>query len=101
MFGKQIIALETRKEALLLESELNRLRVRAEMNKLREAASFSKHVSRFGSWKSVVPALAGVVGTLGVGGSIFAGGFLQKALVAAPALIRLGRTVSALLAKFR
>jgi hypothetical protein len=71
------------------------------MNNLREAADFSKQVSRFASWTGVLHPLAGVVAALGAGGSIFAGGFLQKALVAAPALIRLGRTFSSLLAKFR
>jgi hypothetical protein len=101
MFGKQMTALQTRKKALLLESDLNRLRLRADVNNLREAASFSKHLSRFGSWGRVLAPLTSVVLALGVGRSVFPGGLLRKALIAAPALMRLWRTVSTYLAEFR
>jgi hypothetical protein len=101
MFGKQMIALQTRKKALLLESDLNRLRLRAEVNNLREATNFSKHLSRFGSWGRVLAPLTSVVLALGVGRFGFAGGLLQKALIGVPALMRLWRTVSALFAEFR
>jgi hypothetical protein len=96
-----MIALQTRKEALLLESDLNRLRLRAEVNNLRELANFSKHLHRFGSWGKVVAPLAAVVVALGVGRSMVARGLLRKAVVAVPALIRLWRTVSAFMAGFR
>ena len=96
-----MIELQTRKEALLLESELNRLRLVAEMSNLRGMASFSKHLPRIGSWRSVLPPLAGVVMALGAGRSILAGGLLRKILVAAPEFIRLWRTVSAFWAGFR
>lgn len=97
MFGKQMIALETRKKALLLESELNRLRLRAEMNNLRELANFSKHLPRFASWGRALAPLAGVVATFRMGRSMIGGGILRKAMMAAPALMHLWRNVSALL----
>jgi hypothetical protein len=101
MFGKQMMALEARKQALLMESDLNRLRVRAEFNNLRESVNFSKRLSGLTSWRRVLPPLAAVVMTLGAGGSIFAGGLLRKVVVAGPAVAQLWRTFSALLANLR
>lgn len=96
-----MMALEMRKKALLLESDLNRLRLLAEVNNLREAVSFSKRLSRFASWRTVLPPLGAIIVALSAGGSIFAGGLLRKAVVAAPAFVRLWRTFSALLGEFR
>lgn len=101
MFGKQMIELETRKKALLLESDLNRLRLRTEVSNLRELAKFSNHLPRLRSWRMILPQLVAVVVALGAGRTLFAGGLLRRAMVAAPAFIRLWRTVSAFLAEFR
>jgi hypothetical protein len=104
MFGKQIAALQTRRKALLLESDLNRLRLRAELNHLREMTSFAKslgHLGRFGGWARGLGPVAGVLVALAVGRASLAGGLVRKALATAPALIRLWRMFSALLADFR
>ncbi|HEY1786974.1 MAG TPA: hypothetical protein VGJ73_02405 [Verrucomicrobiae bacterium] len=99
-----MIALQTRKKALLVESNLNRLRLQAEMNNLREAASFSKrfkHLGRFGEMAGMLAPLAAAVATFGLGRASLAGGILRKTLVAAPALVRLWRTVSSMLGRFK
>jgi hypothetical protein len=104
MFGKQMIALQTRKQALLLESDLNRLRLNAEMNNLREITNFSKRLGplgRLGGWGWILAAVAGVATTFGLGRTVLGGAVLRKALTAAPALIRLWRTFSEMLAQFR
>jgi hypothetical protein len=99
-----MMALRARKKALTLESDLNRLRLRAEVNNLWEAGAFArklKFVGRFGKWGWALVPLAGVIGALGLGRSSMAGGVLGRALAAAPAFMRLWRTVSALLAEFK
>jgi hypothetical protein len=104
MFGKQMMALQMRKKGLLLESDLNRLRLRAEWNNLRELGGFAtklKKLGRFGMWPLALGSLGGIAAALGLGRSVLAGGILRKILAGAPALIRLWRTVSALLAEFR
>ena len=104
MFGRQMMALQARKKALLLESDLNRLQLRAEWSNLREFGGIArklKQLGRFGIWPWALASVAGVAGALGLGRSVLAGGILRKAIVGAPALIRLWRTVSALLAEFR
>jgi len=101
MFGKQMSALQTRKEALLLESNLNRLRFRAELNNLREAAGFLRRLRRFGSWASVLGPVAGIIVTLVLKRTFPAGGLLRKALAGAPGLIRLWRSLSTFLAELR
>lgn len=104
MFGKQMIALQTRKKALLLESDLNRLRLLAEVNNLREFGGFAKkmkHLGRFGRWGWAVAPLVGVIVSFGVGRVPLAGGLLRRAVAAAPAFVRLWRMVSALVAEFR
>ena len=102
MFGKQMTALQTRKQALLLESDLNRLRLRAELSNLRESTRFGKNLLlRFGSWTSLLIPVAGVIVTLVLRRSSVVGAILRKTLVSMPPLIRLWRTVSSLLAEFR
>ena len=104
MFGKQMTVLQMRKKALLLESDLNRFRLRAEWNNLREIGGFAKklkHLGRFGAWPWALVSLAGVAAALGLGRSVLAGGILRKALEAAPVLVRLWRTLSAVLAEIR
>jgi hypothetical protein len=104
MFGKQMMALQMRKKALLLESDLNRLRLRAEWNNVREFGGFARKLKRlgqFGVWPWVLVALGGVAAALGLGRSALAVGILRKALMGAPALIRLWRMVSAMLSEFR
>ena len=104
MFGKQMMALQMRRKALLLESDLNRLRLRAEWNNLREFGGFAKRLKqlgRFGAWPWALAALGGIAAALGLGRSVLAGGILRKALAGAPALIHIWRTVSALWEEFR
>ncbi|HEV2318567.1 MAG TPA: hypothetical protein VGV18_02375 [Verrucomicrobiae bacterium] len=104
MFGKQMMALQARKKALLLESDLNRLRLRAELNHLREMTSIANpraHLGRFGGWASTLGPVVGTILALAVGRTALAGGLVRKALAAAPALIRLWRLVSSLRAEFR
>ena len=101
MFGKEMSALQSRKEALLLESDLNRLRLRAEFNNLREGASILNRLRRFGSWASVLGPVAGIIVTLVLKRTFPAGGLLRKALAGAPGLVRLWRGVSTLLTELR
>lgn len=104
MFGEQITGLQTRKKALLLESDLNRLRLCAEVNNLREIGGFTKklkYLGRFGELGRALAPLAAVIVAVGVGRTSLAGGLLRKAIVAAPAFIRLWRMVSDLMAEFR
>lgn len=101
MFGKQIIALQTRKQALLLESDLNRLRVRAELNNLKEGISFGKSLRRFGSWTSFLGPVASVIVTLVLKRTFPAAGLLRKVVAGAPGLVRLWRGLSTLLSELR
>jgi hypothetical protein len=101
MFGNQMMALEERKKALLLESDLNRLRLLAEVNNLREAANISKYITRLSVWGTVLAPLASLIVSLGAGRLKSAGGLLQKAIVAAPVVIRLWRRVSTALSDLR
>jgi len=99
-----MMALQMRKKALVLESDLNRLRLRAEWNNLREFGGIAKklkQLGRFGMWPWALASLAGIAAALGLGRSVLAGGIVRKVLTGAPALIRLWRTLSALLAEVR
>ena len=99
-----MMALQARKKALLLESDLNRFRLRAEWNNLREFGGFVKkfkYLGRFGAWPWALTSLAGVAAALGLGRSVRAGGVLREALAVAPALVRMWRALSAILAEFK
>lgn len=101
MFGKQIIELQTRKQALLLESDLNRLRLRAELNNLREGASFLKRLRRIGSWTSILGPVAGIIVTLVVKRTFPTAGLFRKVLAGAPELVQLWRSFSTLFAELK
>ena len=101
MFGKEMSALQTRKEALLLESDLNRLRFRAEFNNLREGVGIFKRLRRIGSWTSVLGPVVGIIVTLVLKRTFPGGGLVRKALAGAPGLIRLWRSLSTFLAELR
>lgn len=101
MFGKQMIALQTRKQALLLESDLNRLRLRAEFNNLQESTGFVKNLRRFGSWASFLVPAAGVIVALVLKRSSMAGGLLRLVLAGAPEWIRLWRSFRRLLSELK
>ncbi|HTR42384.1 MAG TPA: hypothetical protein VMH87_12280 [Pseudomonadales bacterium] len=95
MFGQQITELELRKKLLLLESSQNRLQLRMELQELRSRLgpleSLANAGSKLGPWTLGLGAAAGLMGAMGLRGSLRGTGMIGKALALAPVAIKLWR----------
>lgn len=95
MFRQQITELELRKKLLLLESGQNRLQLRLELQELRSRMSPLESLvsagSKMGPWTLGLGAAAGLVGAMGLRGSLRGTGIIGKALALAPVAFKLWR----------